>query len=153
MEGWQQEWVKMLETLANDMDRFFQDVAKEMADATDAFLDFSEEVAEQLHEAIAPELDKFDEQVDEWVEPILQAIAAIESAFNQAAEPVSQTVDPILNHHPVCTGCRNYHGQTYNGVMLICAMHPHGVDEGVETCADKEAIVWLPHSTHFTDEL
>ncbi|HEY9625220.1 MAG TPA: hypothetical protein V6C78_33160 [Crinalium sp.] len=152
MDGWQQDWVKMLETLANDMDRFFQDVAKEMSDATDAFMEFSEDIAEHLHEAIAPELDKFDEQIDEWVEPILQAIAGIESAFTQASQPVSQTVEPILNHHPVCTGCRHYHGQSYNGVMFICAMHPYGMEDGIDSCPDKEAITWLPHSTGFESD-
>ncbi|WP_193199681.1 hypothetical protein [Nostoc sp. MG11] len=33
-----------------------------------------------------------------------------------------------------CIGCENYHGQYYGGNMLVCAIHPHGV-EG-ENCPD-----------------
>ncbi|MGB6301875.1 MAG: hypothetical protein WBF90_37670 [Rivularia sp. (in: cyanobacteria)] len=33
-----------------------------------------------------------------------------------------------------CNGCSNYHGQVYNGNLLICAIHPHGSDN--ESCPD-----------------
>lgn len=33
-----------------------------------------------------------------------------------------------------CNGCSNYHGQIYNGNLLICAIHPNGLDN--ETCPD-----------------
>ncbi|HEY9642392.1 MAG TPA: hypothetical protein V6C57_18035 [Coleofasciculaceae cyanobacterium] len=29
---------------------------------------------------------------------------------------------------PVCQGCCFYHGQTYSGSRLICAIHPSGVE-------------------------
>jgi hypothetical protein len=35
-----------------------------------------------------------------------------------------------------CRGCRNFHGKIYGGVMLVCALHPEGV-EG-DTCPDYE---------------
>ncbi|NJO62401.1 MAG: hypothetical protein HC836_30500 [Richelia sp. RM2_1_2] len=33
-----------------------------------------------------------------------------------------------------CNGCSNYHGEFYNGNLLICAIHPHGFDN--ESCPD-----------------
>lgn len=36
-----------------------------------------------------------------------------------------------------CQGCCHYHGQTYGGELLVCGMHPYGV-EG-EHCPD-----WQP---------
>ncbi|WP_414623882.1 hypothetical protein [Calothrix sp. CCY 0018] len=33
-----------------------------------------------------------------------------------------------------CEGCSNYHGQVYNGSLLVCAIHPHGSDS--ESCPD-----------------
>ena len=151
MESWQHDLVKALETAASEMDRFFQTVAQEMTDAAETFVELSEEIADQIQVAIAPELDKLDEQIDDWVEPMLHAIAMLEAAFTEAAEPVSRTVEPILNHHPVCTGCRHYHGQVYNDTMLVCAMHPYGIEDGVDTCPDKELISWsFPH-THSSD--
>lgn len=40
---------------------------------------------------------------------------------------------PIPN---TCKGCRNYHGVKYKGILLVCAIHPHGVEE--DTCSDHE---------------
>lgn len=133
----------MLETVVDDMETFFQEVTKELSNAADAFLEFSEDVVEQIQQAIAPQLDPFEDQLDEWLEPILEMVLTFENTFTQAAEPVTQTVEPVLNQQPVCMGCRHYHGQTYNGVMLVCAMHPYGVSEGVDTCPDKEPVMWL----------
>lgn len=36
----------------------------------------------------------------------------------------------------VCRGCCHYHGQSYGGERLICAMHPYGVDQ--EECGDRQ---------------
>ena len=33
-----------------------------------------------------------------------------------------------------CNGCSNYHGQVYNGNLLICAIHPSGSKK--EPCPD-----------------
>jgi mannitol-specific phosphotransferase system IIBC component len=34
----------------------------------------------------------------------------------------------------VCQGCRHYHGRSYGGERLVCAMHPYGTDQ--DECAD-----------------
>jgi hypothetical protein len=151
MEGWQQDWVKMLETVADEIERFFEGVAKDLNEAADAWVNFSEEVAEQMERTIAPAIDQMDDQIDAWIEPILLAFTSFEAAVGEAAAPVTHTVEPILNQHPVCVGCRHYHGQSYNGNMLVCAMHPYGVEEGVDSCPDKEAFSWGLPRTHAAD--
>lgn len=41
------------------------------------------------------------------------------------------------NHRPkTCQSCKYYHGQSYSGQLLICAIHPDGPDE--EQCRDRE---------------
>jgi hypothetical protein len=138
MEGWQQECLKTWETMTTEAEQFFLEVAKGMSEAADAFFEFSEQAVEELHDA----LDQLDEQVSEWVEPLFPLLARLDSALVEAAEPVTHTVEPLLNQHPVCVGCRHYHGQDYGGNMLVCAMHPYGVPEGENTCPDKEPISW-----------
>jgi hypothetical protein len=54
MEGWSDDWVKMLETVAVGVEQFFLEATKEMTEALDAFAEFSEDVATQLESAIAP---------------------------------------------------------------------------------------------------
>lgn len=147
MDDWQQDWMRSVETFANSVGQFFQDVGKDVSDAADALIELTEEMAENLEQFISPNLDRVDNQFDEWLDPILQTILGIENTIDQAVEPVTHTVEPWLNQHPICVGCRNYHGQTYNGTMLICAMHPYGVAEDWDSCPDKEPIVWsLPSS-------
>lgn len=147
MDDWQQEWAKSLETLANNIGQFFEEVGKEIGAAADALIELTEEMAEHFEETIAPGLDQFDQQMTEWIDPIVLALLGLEESIDQAVEPVTHTVEPWLNQHPICMGCRNYHGQVYNGNMLVCAMHPYGIPEDVDTCPDKEPIAWaLPPS-------
>jgi hypothetical protein len=50
---------------------------------------------------------------------------------------MSRQPPPARPQRPVaCQGCCFYHGQTYSGTRLICAIHPSGV-EG-EYCMDWE---------------
>lgn len=142
MDGWQQDWWKMLDTITKELEQLFREVAQDVEDTAEALFELSETWVDQLEEAIAPGLDQLDEQFGEWLEPALDALFGLESAIDRAAEPLTHTVEPILNAHPVCIGCRHYHGHIYGGELLVCAMHPYGMDEGVETCPDKELISW-----------
>ena len=49
---------------------------------------------------------------------------------------------PSVQSHPACINCANYHGQVYNGNLLVCGMHPSGF-EG-DSCPDWE-------NDHFTN--
>lgn len=149
MENWHQDWLKAFETMASEVGQLFEDVGRDVAEATNTLFNFSEEIADdveltltQVDQAIAPKLDQLDEQLSQWVDPLLQAIWGIEATIDRAVEPVTHTVEPWLNQHPVCMGCRYYHGQQYGNEFLVCAMHPYGVMDGSDTCADKELVTW-----------
>lgn len=142
MEGWQQNWWKMFDSIAHDIEQFLVDATQELSGMADTLIEFSEEVAEQLEDAIAPHIDRLDEHLDEWLVPILQTLDQFESDLDHAVEPVTHTIEPILNEHPICAGCRHYHGRMYGGNLLICAMHPYGIVDGSDYCADKEPTSW-----------
>ncbi len=163
MDDWQQDWFKTFETIADDISHLFEDIGRDIAEATDVLLNFSEEVAEdvgnaltQIDEVLAPKLDQLDEQMSEWLDPVLQAVFGLGTAIDQAVEPVTHTVEPWLNEHPVCVGCRHYHGQEYGGTMLVCGMHPYGVLDGADSCPDKEGVTWsfptMDHSDRSYEE-
>ena len=44
----------------------------------------------------------------------------------------------VIAHIPnVCVGCNNFHGRTYNGVRLVCAIYPYGWSDRGQ-CPDWE---------------
>ncbi|GAB4228712.1 MAG: hypothetical protein Kow00121_57690 [Elainellaceae cyanobacterium] len=151
MDDWQQDWMKALETVSTGIEQFLETVNKEVGEVVDALADFTDDMVDGLEQTIAPGLEQFDEQVAEWMEPFLLALTGFESSVDQAVEPFTHTVEPFLNQHPVCVGCRHYHGQTYNGVTLICAMHPYGIVDGSDSCPDKEAVSWSLPSLSASD--
>lgn len=148
-----EDWTKAIETLTDGIEQFFEDLGKGMGEAIDAWVEFADDVAEELERNVSPGLDQFDQQMTEWMEPFLVALTGLESTIDQAVEPVSHTVEPLLNQHPICVGCRHYHGYAYNGVMLVCAMHPYGIVDGSDSCPDKEPTSWMRStSTRSSDD-
>jgi hypothetical protein len=148
MDGWQQDWLRSLESVTKEVEQFFENVGRELDDFADAVIEFSEEVMEEVERSIVPKLDQLDHQIADWVEPVIQIVLGMETTLDRAVEPVTHTVEPWLNQHPVCIGCQHYHGQVYGGNLLICAMHPFGVEEGVDQCADKELVSWSFPTLH-----
>lgn len=149
MEGWQQDWFKMIESIAQEVSQWAEEIGRDWAGAAETLIDFSEELAEevensleQIDELLVPKLAQWDEQIMEWLDPMLQAVLGLEASIDRAVEPVTHTVEPWLNQHPVCIGCRYYHGQEYSGQLLVCAMHPYGVADGSDSCSDKEPVSW-----------
>ncbi|MBD6621202.1 hypothetical protein FNW02_37285 [Komarekiella sp. 'clone 1'] len=54
---------------------------------------------------------------------------------------VDSDIEKILSERrkampKACKGCRNFHGVKYGGVMLVCGIHPGGVES--DTCPDFE---------------
>lgn len=129
----------MFDTIADQIEGFLIDVAQDMTDAVNEFVDFSEEVSMQLNTTFVDELEQ---SITVLVSPILEAYFGIGGAIEDITQPVTQTVEPMLKQHPACVGCRNFHGQYYGDSLLVCGMHPYGMEAGVETCPDKEAVNW-----------
>lgn len=129
MEEWQKNFIEIVETVADEVDQFFSDVAE----MVDLVATVSEQVANQVQQTIATEIDHF---LNELVEPVLEVYLEFEEISFENEWPMLDSVEPSPEKHPACMGCRNYHGQVYSGNLLVCGMHPYGW-EG-ENCPDWE---------------
>ncbi|MCU0566310.1 MAG: hypothetical protein MUF49_06910 [Oculatellaceae cyanobacterium Prado106] len=155
MSNWQQDWMERVETTAQDIERYFQEVTREIGEVATVLLEISDEAAHEMQEAIAPSLDKLGEQFEQyftdWIEPFLDALAdqdaltlrddhSLEDSFfgDDSFQSFGSLPEPMIRQHPICRGCRHYHGMIYGGTPLICAMHPYGIVDGAESCPDKE---------------
>jgi len=127
---WSNIVFEALETVAADVEQFFTEVAQGIDEVLDACVEASEAAIEQLNYSL-PEMEQ---QISGWVDPILEAYLGFEIAVGDATQPISHTVDPLMNSHPACVGCRHYHGQIYGETMLVCGMHPYGWE--TEKCPD-----------------
>ncbi|MUG98877.1 hypothetical protein F7734_43935 [Scytonema sp. UIC 10036] len=132
MEKWQKEFWEMMETVADEVERFVLG----MTEMVDTFFELTEELSEQVQEAIASEVDQY---LQDLTEPILEAYWELEdividdvildSGFPYPVEPTSE-------RNAACIGCRHYHGHVYGGELLVCGMHPYGWND--ENCPDWE---------------
>lgn len=136
MNDWQ-DWEQMWDAFGKQVELLLEDFSKGLESAVESLVDFAEDLTEQVDRAIAPGLSELDREIDGWVDPLIQLLNTVDAAFTDAASPITHTVEPMLNQHPACVGCQHYHGQSYNGTMFVCAMHPYGWEE--EQCPDWEA--------------
>jgi hypothetical protein len=139
MEEWQKDFSELLEIMTKQVEDFFVEFSREVTEVVNVFTEISEDITTQLQNAFTEEIEQY---VTELVNPVLEAYFGFEGVVGDVAQPMLQSVEPLLSQHPVCAGCRHYHGQMYGGNLLVCGMHPYGVGEGTETCPDKELTVW-----------
>jgi len=133
MEGWTDGFVRALEDMVSDVEKFFAEVADEIGVMVDAFADATDEFTEQLQQVSLG----VEESLNAFFDPILEAYLGFEVTIENTIQPIAHTVDPLLNNHPACVGCRNYHGQAYGGNLLVCGLHPYGWED--EKCPDWES--------------
>ncbi|WP_164674468.1 hypothetical protein [Spirulina subsalsa] len=124
MEDWSKEFWEMFDTVTQEIEQFVNEVG-EVAEA----------IALEVQEVVETELDQWFES---FVTPLL---FPFEDPPDWAEFPdheldllFTEQVSPSLDQHPACIGCQHYHGQVYNGTLLVCAMHPYGSD--TPTCPD-----------------
>jgi hypothetical protein len=132
MEKWQKDVWEMLQTVADEvMDRFLLG----MTEMVDSFFEITEEVTEQFQNTIASEVDQY---FQEMAEPLLEAYWELEDIVgdDNIESTFPYSVEASLEQNPACIGCRHYHGQAYNGNLLVCGMHPYGWEN--ENCPDWE---------------
>lgn len=129
MEDWQKNFNEMLDTVTEEVEKFFSDITE----AVDAIALLSEEVAHQVQNSITTEIDQF---LNNLIQPVLEVYFEFEQINFEPEWPLTDTVEPSPQQHPACVGCLHYHGQVYGGNLLVCGMHPYGW-EG-ENCPDWE---------------
>lgn len=138
-----------IQAIARDMEQWVaqatqemaNDLAKEFNRALDDLIDLSDALSHEFDAIIRPELEAIEEQVQAFLTPLLDDFweidHSLDRSFDDLTQPFTSTFEPLINQHPACMGCQHYHGQSYNGVPFICAMHPYGWDS--EPCPDWES--------------
>ena len=140
MNDWQEQLWKQVEKTAADMEEFLVDVGEATESVVDEIGDNVSFFLEQFGFDVAEEVDSFIQEVVEVIVTTSDEIdAALGEEWNSFVDDDFTNVDfhtPSSTNNPACINCANYHGQSYNGNLLVCAMHPHGWDD--DCCPDWE---------------
>lgn len=139
MEDWSKGLFEAFETAVSEaaceVEKLFTEMNQNLNQMVDELTLFSEEMTDEFHNKILPDLE---ECLNEVIEPILEIYFDIELEFDEDEfEPFITYVHPSVTQNPACRGCQHYHGQVYGGNLLVCGMHPYGVED--ETCPDWES--------------
>jgi hypothetical protein len=135
MEDWSKGLFEVIDTAVAEMEKFVTEVSDEVQEMVEEWTRLSEEFVEDIQNKVIPEIDEF---VNEVLEPIVDIYFDIELDLgDDDFESFVSYVHPTATQHPACRGCQHYHGHVYNNNLLVCAMHPSGVED--ETCPDWES--------------
>lgn len=136
MEQWQKDLIDMIETVADEVEKFFLG----MNDMVDAFFEFAEEITEEVESTYVADVDNFvrlrEQFLQDLAEPILEIYWELEDISEDVDSGFPYAVEATIEKNAACIGCSHYHGQVYGGNLLVCAMHPHGWDD--QNCPDWE---------------
>lgn len=124
MEDWSKSIVETLESVACIVDEFFVGVTEMV-----------ENIADEVQNTVGVEVDQY---LQDMFEPIIEIYFELEGIVNETDSTFPYPVEPTLEEHPACMGCRHYHGQVYSGNLFVCAMHPYGWES--ENCPDWESL-------------
>ena len=122
MENWQRELLEIVETVTEAVEQCFQEFGQAI-----------EAIAEQVEVEIIAEIEYFTEEF--WESPretpdgYLEEIEFFQDFFSEPNTFVNPKIEPTGETHPACIDCCHYHGRSYSGNLLVCAMHPYGWDE------------------------
>lgn len=122
MDDWNKEIWSVLESIATEVENFFQEIGVAIAEIQ---TEVATELEQVLTEVMPPDLEEFI-GLREWRE-------LFSDDFDTLVNP---KVEPDANTHSACLGCQHYHGRIYGGNLLVCGMHPHGWDG--DSCPDWE---------------
>ncbi|ABG50880.1 conserved hypothetical protein [Trichodesmium erythraeum IMS101] len=136
MEDWSKNFFEVIETAMLEVENFFDEMTKEVSEVCDELGKFSEEIAEEININIFAEMDEY---VDQLVDPIIEVYLDFypDIEIEDVDYYLVDHLEPTIEKHPACRGCIHYHGQFYGGNLLVCAMHPYGVE-------DKSCLDWEP---------
>ncbi|MEG3834368.1 MULTISPECIES: hypothetical protein [unclassified Microcoleus] len=140
MEDWSKDFFGVMENAVSEVEHFFSEMGEEFVEMLDVLAKMSEDFTEQVQNNLINDIDgyfnEFDGLFNEFIEPIIEICRDFDPEFDEIDLSMVTYVDPSPTQQPACRGCRNYHGQVYGGNLLVCAMHPTGVES--ESCADWE---------------
>lgn len=141
MDDWQKDWWQQIEKTTVSIERFFQDITEAVETFSEEVTEAFEELGEHLQNTVVIEVDTM---VDDFIDIVSETSIEFESSFWEDIDSLvnDDFVDITLetpgeDNHAACVGCCHYHGQAYNGQILVCGMHPYGVEDNY--CPDWEA--------------
>jgi hypothetical protein len=135
MDNWETELTKFLDSVTETVEQFFDEVGQAVEEAAQ---DFQTEVLDELEIFLREVIEPFiDIEIDISVDIRTSDGRSFEELFDESDFDFNPKITPSAEFHPACINCQHFHGRIYNGVPLICGMHPHGW-EG-EDCPDWEA--------------
>ncbi|OUC12237.1 MAG: hypothetical protein B0A82_23585 [Alkalinema sp. CACIAM 70d] len=149
MSDWQRDLAAAIEGITEQVTELVLEVSQEVAETVDGLLDLSEDAVSQLQSQVKGQVEAvLDTELEPFLNGILNPLFGLSIA--DLLEPPGSdeaTVGEGLiqfdlseDLHPVCRGCKHFHGQVYGGNLLVCGMHPYGVPEGVDQCPDREVV-------------
>ncbi|MDJ0520307.1 MAG: hypothetical protein QNJ74_30000 [Trichodesmium sp. MO_231.B1] len=136
MEDWSKNFFEVIETAVLEVEYFFNEMAEEISEVFDEWGKLSEEITEEIQINIIAEIDEY---LNDLIEPIIEVYLDfdVETHEEDIDSYFVDHVEPTVEKHPACRGCTHYHGQVYGGNLLVCGMHPYGVED--ESCPDWES--------------
>ncbi len=130
---WQQ-----IEQAAGEVEGFFKDVSLAIEVLAEEVGKDWEDFTQEVEEIIVTEIEHcIEDAIDLIYESDLDTNISWED-FDNFVESEFMDITaskPSAENHPACVGCRHYHGKSYNGNLLVCAIHPYG-------CQDKTCVDW-----------
>lgn len=141
MEDWSKGLIEGLETAVMEVEKFLIEVGEDFNKVVDEMTKSSEHFTQEITKS----LEDLEEYLDEIVEPIIEIfldwdLDLDETPTQEENFPDSSFVTyihPSKTEYTACQGCCHYHGHVYSGNILVCAMHPFGVE--TDTCPDWES--------------
>lgn len=124
MEDWSKDFWKTLDTVTTEFEQFFEDLGEMV-----------EMIADEVNATILTEIDQL---LEELFDPVIELYTDFDFEYDsgEMESSITYKVEPSLERHSACMGCKHYHGYVYGGNLLVCGMYPSGW-EG-ESCPDWE---------------
>ena len=123
-----QDWLKQIETVAEEMGQLIRETAEAVVETADLMMQIPMAMAERMEEAIATEVEHLLDEMTSWFPPPSVHLSIWSSIEWQSSdlEPWLEMIEPGQAQQNACVGCRHYHGRIYDGNLLVCGMHPYG---------------------------
>jgi hypothetical protein len=153
MDNWGKQLINWLNDVENGFNLFCEEVNKDWEKSATEVQKLLNDVTEEIEHNLPQEIEDLFVQVDIFIEECITILVEedplnlIQFWWDQEQSEIDNEDDNIVwfdvekttpnaKLHPACVGCRNYHGYTYNGNLLVCGIHPYGWDD--ENCPDWE---------------
>jgi hypothetical protein len=138
MSDWQTDLRNALEEMTEEVESIALEVSREAIGILDRLVAFSDDFMVDMTTSFTQEIETptpisefLNRDLEEFLDSLLRPFVDL------SMQDLSVPHNPVAAPHALCADCENYHGQIYGGTPLVCGMHPYGIVEGQEDCADR----------------